>query len=105
MYMTVKAKLVSFERDRGNIDKNYSKHGVTEREAEEIFLSNDSYIRPDFKHSSKEKRNIILGKTTTGIQLFVVFTMRKNAVRIISARLMHVKEVEKYEKAKENPKI
>ena len=101
--MTVKAKLVSFEWDRGNIEKNVIKHGVTQREAEEVFLSNDSYIQPDFKHSAHEKRNIILGKTTAGIQLFIVFTMRKNAVRIISARRMHEKEVEKYEKAKKNP--
>ncbi|MBI5465631.1 BrnT family toxin [Candidatus Gottesmanbacteria bacterium] len=44
-----------------------------------------------------------LGKTLLGKNLFVVFTMRKKKIRIISARRMHKKEVEKYDKAQKNP--
>lgn len=100
--MQVKGKLVKFEWDKWNIDKNYLKHGLTTKEAEEAFISEDSYFFSDVKHSKTEERFILLGKTLEKKNLFVVFTMREKKVRIISARRMHESEVKKYEKAKEN---
>ncbi len=98
-------KILSFGWDKGNIDKNYKRHGVRTKEAEEIFVSDELYVLPDIRHSLKEKRLIALGKTQKGKHLFVVFTIRRNVIRIISARRMHKKEVLKYEKAKENTKV
>lgn len=98
-------KVITFEWDKGNLDKSYQKHGITPKEAEEIFVSEELYVLPDIKHSQKEKRFIALGKTQEGKQLFVVFAISKESIRIISARRMHKREVEKYEKAKENPKV
>ena len=39
----------------------------------------------DFRHSQKEKRFVGLGKTNEGRKLFLVFTLRGEKVRIISA--------------------
>lgn len=91
-----------FEWDKGNLDKSYQKHDVTPKETEEIFVSENIFVVPDVKHSKEEKRQIALGKTLLGKNLFIVFTIRRNKIRIISVRRMHKKEVEKYEKAQKN---
>lgn len=102
MYMRVKGKLVRFEWDKWNIDKNYLKHGITPKEAEEAFIYEESYFFSDIKHSKNEERFVLLGKTLDRKNLFIIFTMRGKKVRIISARRMHESEVKKYEKAKKN---
>lgn len=96
---------ISFEWDKGNIDKSYEKHGVSPKEAEEVFVSEELFVLPDKKHSKTEKRHIALGKTQEGKNLFVVFTLKAKKIRIISARRMHKKEVSKYEKSQKNTKI
>ena len=98
-------KVLEFEWDAGNIDKSYQKHDITPREAEEVFVSEELYVAKDIKHAEKERRFIAFGRTQTGINLFIVFTMRRNKIRIISARKMHKKEADKYEKAKKNTQI
>lgn len=105
MYMIVRGGVVEFEWDRGNLDKTYIKHGIEPKQAEEIFVYEDAIVLPDVKHSQKEERQIIVGKTLDNRYLLVVFTMRRQKIRIISARKMHKEEVEKYEKIKENSKI
>lgn len=100
--MLVLPKIIKFIWDQSNLDKSYQKHDVTPKEAEEIFVSEDLQVINDVKHSQDEERFIALGKTFLGKSLFVVFTMRKDKIRIVSARRMHQKEVEKYEKAKKN---
>lgn len=96
----IKDKPVKFEWDEGNLDKSYLKHGVLPKEAEEVFLNEKSLVIPDFKHSQKENRHILIGETLNNLKMFVVFTMRGNKIRVISARRMHKKELEKYEKIK-----
>lgn len=98
-------RIIEFEWDEGNLDKSYRKHGVTIQETEEIFISEQLYVAKDIKHSEIEERFIAFGKTNEGKYLFVVFTFRYEKVRIISARRIHKKEVEKYEKAKEDTKV
>ncbi|MGA3292326.1 MAG: BrnT family toxin [Candidatus Microgenomates bacterium] len=100
--MQIKREVIEFEWDRENLDKSYLKHGITTKEAEEVFISEESYVITDVKYSQKEERFIILGKSQSKRNLFVVFTMRGKKIRIISARRMHREEVEKYEKAKKN---
>lgn len=97
--------VIIFEWDKWNLNKSYEKHGVTFAEAEEIFVDQNLEIVPDIKHSGPEKRFIALGKTEKNKNLFVVFTIRGTKIRIISARRMHQKEVNKYEKAKKHTKI
>lgn len=88
----------SFEWDKENVDKSYQKHGVSPNETEEIFLDEDLKILQDIKHSQKEARFIALGKTFSNKKLFVVFTLRADQIRIISARPMNKKERRHYEK-------
>lgn len=49
-------------------------------------------VAEDNKHSTKEKRWYMLGRTDTDRKLFIVFTIRKNLIRVISARNMNKKE-------------
>lgn len=95
-------KVLVFEWDEGNIDKSYEKHGVSPKETEEIFISEELFVVPDKKHSEAEKRHIALGTTQGNKNLFVVFTLKGKKIRVISARRMHRKEVAKYEKAKKH---
>ena len=79
-------KVTDFEWDQHNVNKNYTKHGVSEKEAEEVFFDSKAKSYPDPIHSHKETRKIIIGKTGLGRILFVVYTIRKNKIRAISAR-------------------
>jgi uncharacterized DUF497 family protein len=91
--------VLSFEWDKGNEQKNWIKHKVTEEEAEEPFFTDDYLILEDESHSSKqEERYILLGKTNQEKMLFIVFTIRGERIRIISARDADKKEVLFYEK-------
>ncbi|EKD86748.1 MAG: hypothetical protein ACD_37C00159G0001 [uncultured bacterium] len=98
-------KVLAFEWDEANLDKSYKKHGISPKEAEEIFVSEELFVLPDTKHSKAESRHIALGKSQDGKSLFAVFTLRDKKIRIISARKMHKKEVLKYEEAKKYTKI
>lgn len=92
-------KLIIFEWDKGNQDKNYLKHGIAPRRAEEAFLDDKLILIEDIKHSQKEKRHIVIGKNNDGKILFTVFTKRGKKVRIISVRTAIKKERSQYEKA------
>ncbi|MBI2427099.1 MAG: BrnT family toxin [Candidatus Kerfeldbacteria bacterium] len=81
-----------FEWDSGNSQKNVVKHGVTNEECEEVFFDPQKKILRDVLHSHKEKRYLLLGKTKHHRALFVVFTLRKSKIRVISARDLNKKE-------------
>ncbi len=89
---------ISFIWDKGNKDKNCVSHKISNNEAEEIFFDSNKVFFSDPIHSGQEERWIILGKTKNDKLLFIVFTMRKNAVRIISVRNINQKEIYLYEK-------
>ena len=95
-------KAREFEWDEGNIDKSHEKHGITPKEAEELFVSEDLYVQPDTQHSQDEERFIAVGIIRGEKHLFVVFALRGDKIRIISARKMHKQEVKKYEEVKKN---
>lgn len=95
--MRVLPRAVMFDWDRGNIGKNKS-HTVEDKEAEEVFFDKKRKLFTDVVHSGNEKRIRIVGRTKHGRLLFVVFTMRSSAVRIISARDINKKEAYLYEK-------
>lgn len=84
--------------DKGNKDKNLLKHQVSNEECEEVFFDQHKKIIKDVIHSNKEKRYILLGNTKKARLLFIVFTIRNNKVRVISARDLNKKERELYEK-------
>jgi len=86
-----------FDWDDGNRDKNWEKHGVSDPEAEQIFFNEPLVLQVDEPHSASEPRYYALGQTDARRKLFVVFTIRGNLVRIISARDMTRRELRRYE--------
>lgn len=94
-------KIIGFEWDDGNSQKNQEKHGVTQGESEEIFFNEPLLIADDQKHSSHEVRFVALGKSNFGILLTAIFTLRKKQtlIRVISIRPMSKRERKYYEQA------
>ena len=82
-----------FQWDSGNARKN-EKHGVTQQEAEQVFLNQPLLLLEDDKHSGMEPRFHALGQTSDRRLLHVSFTLRDSGrfIRVISARPMHRRE-------------
>lgn len=96
--MEVLPRPIKFIWDEGNIDKNWMRHKVTNRECEEVFFDKNKKIAKDIFHSKKEKRYILLGKTKKDRLLFTIFTIRNKKIRVISSRNINKKERSLYEK-------
>ncbi len=75
-----------FEWDEGNKEKNWKKHHVSVKECEEVFFNSPRIVWRDVKHSEKEERFIIFGKTNMGRGIHVAYVVRRGKVRVISAR-------------------
>ena len=91
-------KIIGFQWDKGNINKNLLKHNVENWECEQIFFNEPLIILDDPKHSFSEKRWAAFGSTDAGRQLVVIITKRDLRIRVISAREMNKKERKFYEK-------
>ncbi len=93
-------EVAGFDWDEGNRSK-CQKHGVSRAAIEAIFRSPIAVL-PDPLHSKSEERFMAIGKGEDGRGIFVVFTLRARRgtrlIRPISARYMHRKEMEHYEK-------
>ncbi len=92
--------VTGFEWDDGNSMKN-ERHGVSDAEAEQLFVNEPLVVLEDAAHSKTERRWHALGRTNEGRLLHATFTLRAGGsrVRIISARPMHRNERKAYEKA------
>jgi len=93
------ARIEGFDWDDGNSRKSVDKHGVSHAEAEQVFLNEPLLLLDDAKHSGEEPRFHALGQTDEGRLLHISFTLRaeNRRIRVISARVMHRKERERYE--------
>jgi uncharacterized DUF497 family protein len=93
-------QIAGFDWDDGNRSK-CQQHGVSQAAIESMFRGSIAVL-PDPIHSKSEERFKAIGKSDRGRWIFVVFTVRtrrgKRLVRPISARYMHNKEVNHYEK-------
>ena len=98
--MTNLTGITGFDWDEGNARKN-DKHNVSMGEAEQVFFNGPLLVLEDSKHSNQEPRFHALGKSDEKRLLHITFTLRQagEKIRIISARDMHKKEREIYEKA------
>ncbi len=85
-----------FQWDDGNSSKSERKHGVSDRESEEIFFNKPLVVARSAK-GAPEIRYVALGKTYGSRLLTVVFTLRGNRIRVISARPMSLSERKLYE--------
>lgn len=86
-----------FDWDEGNRDKNWVAHKVKSTECEMVFFNQPLVVIDDIKHSDSETRYYAFGKTDVDRLLLVVFCLRKNRIRVISARDMNKKERRFYE--------
>ena len=91
--------IVGFDWDEGNARKN-EKHGVSQSEAEQMFFDARLLMVADPDHSVDEPRYHALGATLDARRLHATFTLRSNGtrIRVISARDMHRKERQIYER-------
>ena len=101
MITDVLAQCTGFEWDTHNSDKIRAKHGVTPVECEQVFFNLPVIVADDAKHSESENRFYVLGQTDSGRLLFLVFTIRKDKARVISARDMNKKEKKVYDSYEE----
>lgn len=85
-----------FEWDEGNFLNNWEKHGISASECEQVFFNLPLVTGEDRKHSLHENRYYALGQTDKGRYIFIVFAIRKNLIRVISARDMNRKERKVY---------
>jgi uncharacterized protein len=92
---------LSFDWDKGNKEKNWKKHGVDLKECEQAFFDSQIKFFEDPGHSTIENRFLAYGQTEKERKLVLVFTIRKQKIRIISARDQNKKERRVYE-IKEN---
>jgi uncharacterized DUF497 family protein len=90
-----------FEWDDANTHKNWESHQVTPEEAEDVFFHEPLVVRSDVRHSRTEKRYYSLGVTAGGRRLFIVFTIRRKLIRVISARDMNRNESESFARHEE----
>jgi len=91
-------EIIGFEWDNGNILKNEIKHNLKWQTIEEVFFNEPLIIVEDFNHSNKDEcRCLALGNIDDGTLISVIFTKRKNKIRVISARPISKKERDFYE--------
>ena len=92
-------KFDGFDWDAGNLGK-CQKHGLSIEAIEDV-LKRKPPIAPDERHSGFEPRFIAAGRHANGRPVFVAFTLRRRAGRLllrpISARFMHEKEAKRYD--------
>jgi uncharacterized DUF497 family protein len=93
-------RVAGFDWDHANREK-CQQHGVSISEIESTFERPIAVV-PDLHHSGTEERFKAIGTTADGRHVFVVFALRNRdgvpLIRPITARYMHRKEVDHYEK-------
>jgi hypothetical protein len=97
MKSDILAECNGFEWNKHNSQKIRIKHDVTPVECEQVFFNIPVIAGDDSKHSKTENRFYVLGQTDSGRLLFLVFTVRSNKLRVISARDMNKKERRVYQ--------
>lgn len=91
------SKCTGFEWDEHNAEKICRRHRVSPSECEQILFNRPLVVADDARHSEKENRLYALGHTDANRMLFVVFTVRRTLIRVISAREMNRKERKVYQ--------
>ncbi|MCD8015973.1 MAG: BrnT family toxin [Lachnospiraceae bacterium] len=85
---------MKFEWDEEKNLINKEKHKISFETAAHVFEDPNYIEMYDFEHSIDEERYIAIGRV--GDILFVVFTEKKESIRLISARLATNAEKELY---------
>ena len=88
---------MKFEWDDNKEQKNIAEHGIDFGTAILVFGDDNRIEMYDAKHSLEEDRYITIGEINGYVMvLYVVYTERNDAIRIISARRATQREKEVY---------
>ena len=85
-----------FQYDPTKAASNLKKHGASFADAEGLFFDPLAIHQPD-PDAEDEERFVAVGMGSAGIILVVVYTLRGEEIRLISARRATRQEVESYE--------
>jgi uncharacterized DUF497 family protein len=88
---------LSFEFDPAKAAANLKKHRVSFDEAITVFADPLRSTIHDVAHSLEEQRFIVVGQSTRGRILFVVYTESDSSTRLIGARVATATERRQYE--------
>ena len=88
---------LQFEWDSTKAAENVEKHGVGFEEASTVFGDPLGRIVDDPRHSIGERRFVLMGRSDQDRLLAVMYTERREVVRIISAREVTRRERKDYE--------
>ena len=98
--------ITGFDWDKGNLDKNWEKYGVSNAECYDVIFNAPLVVRPDPVHSGDEACYYALGMTDEGRLLFLSFTLRDDKIRVVSSRDVTAREMEVYcDRLKKNAKV
>ena len=92
-------RCTGFDWDEANAPKLRERHEVSQSECEQVSLAEPLLVAWDERHSQLEERWAALGRTFEGRGLLVVFTVRGDRIRPISARDMSRRERQRYAEA------
>lgn len=84
-----------FEWDAEKAKNNLKKHGISFEMATNVFYDESRIEIYDAAHSAEEDRYITIGMVNK--VLFVVYTMRRENIRLISARTATARERRLYD--------
>jgi uncharacterized DUF497 family protein len=87
---------MDFQFDPAKATGNLRKHGVSFADAESVFMDPLALHRID-PDAEGEERFVAIGAGSTGHLLVVVYTLRGEAIRLISARRATPVEIRAYE--------
>jgi len=90
---------LEFEWDPRKDAANIAKHDVSFEEAATVFGDPLGRITRDPRHSEVEERLVLLGLSSSQRLLAVMFTDRRETIRIISARRVAHSERRDYEES------
>ena len=90
--------VLGFEWDAEKAFTNLERHGISFEEASTVFGDPLGRIVDDPRHSVGERRFVLMGRSDQQRLLTVLFTERREVVRIISTRLATRRERRDYEK-------
>ncbi len=71
-----------FEWDEDNV-KHIARHGITPEEVEQVVRGNPLLVEAQYR--SGEQRTLCAGRTAEGKHVAVVYTMRGERVRVVTA--------------------
>jgi len=87
---------MDFQYDPSKAAGNFRKHGVWFADAEGVFMDPLALHRID-PDSEGEERFVAVGTANAGQILVVIYTLRGDAIRLISARRATPSEIRTYE--------